>query len=121
LWALALGLPAYAANDFSRAAEDSAAKSPWPDADESARARSNGNLMKLDSSYQQALKFAPVLWFANPEQYFPTLPLGYLNAIFIAGARPEVWACGRMSSSNASRHLNCASPGWCLRKLPRSN
>ncbi len=30
--------------------------------------------LKNDTSYAKALKYAPILWFADDEQYFPTLP-----------------------------------------------
>lgn len=30
--------------------------------------------MKADSNYQKALEFAPILWFADKEEYFPTMP-----------------------------------------------
>jgi hypothetical protein len=31
-------------------------------------------MVQADPSYEKALEYAPILWFADREEYFPTLP-----------------------------------------------
>lgn len=92
LWTLVASPKADAQIFSNPAIQDSAAENPLLSSNCPSCWNNSKKLMRADSiNYKKALEFAPILWFADDEKYFPTMPFfSAFDSVDNDGSNPQI-------------------------------